>query len=45
MRKRIKRVKVEQVKPNKNDTLQGERLGKIRVCFDEFRPTKVYSTK
>lgn len=44
MRKRITRTKVEQVKQT-DDKLQRERLGKVRVWFNEHRPTQVYSTK
>lgn len=44
MRKRIQRVKVEQVKPKTND-ISGKRLGKVRVFHDERRAFEVYSTK
>jgi len=44
MRKRIQRVKHEKVNRT-DDKLQGKRLGKVRVWFNEHRPLEVYRTK
>lgn len=45
MRKRIQRLKAEQVKKQTNDKLQGKRVGKVRVWFNDSRAFEVYRTK